>query len=216
MGPEQPEQPPVGVKATYDEEDKEGVPDFVQVYQPDGQEPIIPLSRLIPTMTPSEIPKLIYEPQRIGEPPHNFGFVYEHDGTNRCALREGDKTFMDLFAGSGGYHQGVMQAGGFKGVAAVEYWDKACETFSHNHPETPIYEMKVEQFLEENGPSPVEFCMKRKLIQAIKLSKQFLFFVPFARLTINVFSPLHSSRRKSSRSYMLTPLPKLQWLKPEC
>lgn len=89
-----------------------------------GSEPIVPLSSLEPCLEPMEIPKLIFEPQKVGQPPHNFGYVYEHDGKNRGEVRE-EVRFIDLFAGSGGYHQGVTQVPGLKGVAAVEYWDTA-------------------------------------------------------------------------------------------
>jgi hypothetical protein len=125
MGEGLPEEPPIGVPKTYEEEDTEGVPDFVQVYEKPGREPIVPLSALKPATEPSDMPKLVFERQQVGESPHNFGFTFEHDGTNRGGERDVDKTFIDLFAGSGGYHQGVMQVRGFKGVAAVEYWDKA-------------------------------------------------------------------------------------------
>lgn len=124
MGPGLEEVPPIGVPATYEEEDPTGVPEYVQVYEKPGLEPIVPLSSLQPCATPSELPKLLFEPQQTGQPPHNFGFVYEQDGKNRVAERD-EFPFIDLFSGSGGFHQGVMQVPGFKGVAAVEWWDTA-------------------------------------------------------------------------------------------
>jgi DNA (cytosine-5)-methyltransferase 1 len=158
MGPGLAEEPPIGVRATY-EEDQTGVPAYVRVSEKLGSEPILPLSALQPCSTPANMPELMFEPQRVGQSPHNFGFVYENDGTNRGPERE-DIPFIDLFAGSGGFHQGVMQAAGFKGVAAVEYWDTACETFKKNHPETPVFCAKVEDFIEENGPTPAHFREK--------------------------------------------------------
>lgn len=162
MGPGLVEEPPLDVPKTYEEEDMEGVPAFVQVCEKPGSEPIVPLSALKPCPETSVMPELLYERQQVGQSPHNFGFVYEHDGRNRVAARDEDVLFMDLFAGSGGYHQGVMQVPGFKGVAAVEYWDKACDTFKKNHPDTPVYHQKVEDFLDEYGPTPIQFREKRK------------------------------------------------------
>ena len=117
------EEPPIGVPATYDE-DQSGLPSFVQVREKPGSEPVVPLSALKPCHEPSQLPELLYERQQVGQPPHNFGFVYEQDGTNRLEER-GEIRFLDLFAGSGGFHQGVTQVDGFKGVAAVEYWRTA-------------------------------------------------------------------------------------------
>lgn len=123
MGPGLVEEPPIDVLATYDE-DQTGLPNFVQVREKAGSEPIVPLSSLTPCSEPSKIPELLYERQQPGQPPHNFGYVYENDGKNRGEER-GDMDFVDLFAGSGGYHQGVMQVPGMNGIAAVEYWKTA-------------------------------------------------------------------------------------------
>ena len=123
MGRRYEEEPPRNVPATYDE-DRDGLPSHVQVHEKVGRHPILPLSALRECSEPSRLPKLLYERQQTNDRPHNFGFVYENDGTNRGAERE-DIPFVDLFAGSGGFHQGVMQAPKFKGVAAVEYWDVA-------------------------------------------------------------------------------------------
>jgi len=124
MGPGLEEEPPIGDPATYDEKDQTGVPEYVQVFVKPGLEPIVPLSALQPCITPSKLPLLLYEPQQVGQPPHNFGFVYENDGKNRVSERE-EFPFIDLFSGSGGFHQGVMQVPGFKGIAAVEWWETA-------------------------------------------------------------------------------------------
>ncbi|CAB9523497.1 methyltransferase 1 [Seminavis robusta] len=156
MGPGLEEEPPIGVQATYDE-DQTGVPAYVQVRLKPGFERIVPLSSLKPCSKPSEMPELLYEPQQISQSPHNFGFVYENNGKNRGRERQGDIGFVDLFAGAGGFHQGFMQAGGFKGIAAVDDWDVACETLAKNNPETKVFCQKVEDFLEESGPTPVEF-----------------------------------------------------------
>jgi DNA (cytosine-5)-methyltransferase 1 len=157
MGPDLEEQPPNGVPATY-EEARTGIPEYVKVWEEPGFEPIVPLSSLKPCSQPSKMPELMFEPQRPGQPPHNFGFVYEQDGTNRGKERKEIRS-IDLFAGSGGFHQGVMQEPGFKGIAAVEMWDKAVATFKLNckDPDTKVYETKVESFLEEFGPTPTEF-----------------------------------------------------------
>lgn len=159
MGPGLEEQPPMDVPATYDE-DKTDVPTYVQVRETPGLEPIVPLSSLQPSLEPSDMPELLFEPQQIGQSPHNFGFVYENDGKNRGKERQEDIGSFDLFAGSGGFHQGVMQVSGFKGLAAVEWWDVACKTFEKNNPETKVYFQKVEDFLVESGPTPVEFEKK--------------------------------------------------------
>ena len=124
MGPGLVEEPPIDVPATY-EEDQTGLPAYVQVREDPGSEPIVPLSSLTPCLEPSGMPELLFERQRVGQPPHNFGYVYENDGKNRSEERTEDIKFIDLFAGSGGYHQGVMQVPGFQGVAAVEWWDTA-------------------------------------------------------------------------------------------
>lgn len=152
------EQPPIGVKATY-EEDQDGVPEYVQVREKVGSEPILPLSALKVCPEPNIMPELLFEPQRLGQPPHDFGFVYENDGTNRGEER-GDIQFIDTFAGSGGMHQGLSQVPNMTGIAAVEYWDKATHTFAKNNPETPVFCQKVEDFLEENGPTPEIFKSK--------------------------------------------------------
>jgi len=151
MGPRLEEEPPIGVPATY-EEDQTGLPTHVQVREKPGSEPIVPLSALAPCSEPSAMPELLFERQQVGQRPHNFGFVYENDGSNRGEERE-EIQFIDFFAGSGGFHQGVMQEPKFKGIAAVEYWDTACDTFTKNNPETPVYHMKVEDFMEKHGPS---------------------------------------------------------------
>ncbi|CAB9524005.1 Modification methylase [Seminavis robusta] len=168
MGPGLEEEPPIGVPATY-EEDQTGLPTYVQVREKPGSEPILPLSSLKPCHDPSDKPDLLFEPQQIGQSPHNFGFVYENDGKNRGEEREEIK-FLDLFAGAGGYHQGVMQVPGLKGVAAVEYWDTACETFRKNNPETEVYCQKVEDFIEENGPTPSDFRKKHGDMQVVLCS----------------------------------------------
>lgn len=123
MGQGLPEVPPNDVPATY-EEDQEGLPTHVQVREDIGSYPILPLSALKPCLEPSKMPELLYERQRPGQKPHNFGFVFESDGKNRLEERK-EIPFIDLFAGSGGFHQGVTQVPGFNGVAAVEYWDTA-------------------------------------------------------------------------------------------
>lgn len=123
MGPGLIEEPPIGVTATY-EEDQTGVPSFVQVYAEAGSEPIVPLSSLKPCFEPIDIPELVFEPQQVGHPPHNFGYVYEHDGNNLGEERE-EIRFLDCFSGAGGFHQGMEQVPGFKGAAAVEYWETA-------------------------------------------------------------------------------------------
>ena len=123
MGPGLVEEPPIGIPATY-EEDQAGLPVHVQVKEKAGSEPILPLSSLRPCLEPSEIPELMFERQQLGEPPHNFGFVYENNGKNRGEERE-EIRFNDYFAGSGGFHQGVMQVSGMKGIAAVEWWETA-------------------------------------------------------------------------------------------
>jgi DNA (cytosine-5)-methyltransferase 1 len=160
------EQPPNDVEATYDE-DQTGIPAHVQVYEKPGLEPIVPLSSLTSCSEPSKMPELVFEPQQIGQPPHNFGFIYENDGTNRGKERTGDIPFFDFFAGSGGFHQGITQVPRFKGLGAVEYWEIACKTFAKNNPETKVYCQKVEDFLEESGPSPVEFEEKHGRLAAL-------------------------------------------------
>jgi len=117
------EEPPNGVPATYDE-DRDGLPSYVQVREKIGRYPILSLSALKECAKPSHLPDLLYERQSSNGRPHNFGFVYENDGKNRGAERE-EIPFVDLFAGSGGFHQGVMQVPKFRGVAAVEYWKVA-------------------------------------------------------------------------------------------
>lgn len=124
LGPGLEEEPPIGVQATHEEE-RSGVPTHVQVREKPGLEPIIPLSSLKPSTEITTMPALMFERQQLGQPPMNFGYVYENDGNNRGEEREGDIRFIDLFAGSGGFHQGVTQVPGFKGVAAVEYWRTA-------------------------------------------------------------------------------------------
>ena len=158
MGPGLEEQPPTDVRATYDE-DQVGLPTHVQVREKPGDEPIVPLSALQPCHEPSKMPECMFERQQVGQAPHNFGFVYENDGSNRGEERK-EVPFVDFFAGSGGFHQGVTQEPKFKGIAAVEWWDTACKTFSKNNPETPVYCMKVEDFIEENGPAPADFRKK--------------------------------------------------------
>lgn len=165
MGPGLVEDPPTGVPATY-EEDQNGLPTHVQVRETAGSEPIVPLSSLKPCADPPRLPELLFEPQQVGQPPHNFGFVYENDGKNRGQERK-EIPFIDLFAGSGGFHQGIMQVPGFKGVAAVEYWDKACETFGKNNPETKVYCQKVETFLKDSGPGPADFRKKHGKVNVI-------------------------------------------------
>lgn len=123
LGPKLEEVPPIGVPKTY-EEAPDGLPDYVQVFERIGLEPIIPLSSLKPCTEPEQLPDLCFERQQAGEPPHNFGFVYEQDGSNRREERT-EIRFVDYFAGSGGFHQGVTQVPGFKGAAAVEWWDTA-------------------------------------------------------------------------------------------
>ena len=124
MGPAFEEEPPIDVPATY-EEDQTGLPAYVQVREKHGSEPIVPLSSIKPCLEPSTMPELMFERQQMGQPPHNFGYVYEHDGKNRGEEREKAIEFIDLFAGSGGFHQGVMKVPGFQGVAAVEWWETA-------------------------------------------------------------------------------------------
>ena len=123
MGDNLVEEPPIGVKATY-EEDQDGLPKYVQVREKPGTEPIVPLSSLKPASEPSTMPELLFERQQIGQPPHNFGFVYENDGSNRGEERENIR-FTSLFAGSGGFDQGIMQVSDFEAVAAVEWWKTA-------------------------------------------------------------------------------------------
>jgi DNA (cytosine-5)-methyltransferase 1 len=168
MGPELEEQPPIGVGATYDE-DQAGLPTHVQVHEKSGAEPILPLSALQPCHEPSEMPLCIFERQQVGQSPLNFGFVYENDGSNRGEERT-EIPFVDFFAGSGGFHQGVMQEPHFKGIAAVEWWDTACRTFSKNNPETPVFCTKVEDFLEKNGPAPTDFRKKHGHCDVITFS----------------------------------------------
>jgi DNA (cytosine-5)-methyltransferase 1 len=75
-----------------------------------------------------------------------------------------------LFAGSGGYHQGVTQVPGFNGIAAVEWWETACKTFEKNNPETKVYCQKVEDFIEENGPTPEDFRQKQGDVKLVLCS----------------------------------------------
>lgn len=153
MGPRLEEVPPIGIPATYEEAHTDL---YVQVREKPGSEPIVPLSALRRCIEPSDMPDLMFERQQVGQPPHNFGFVYESDGANRAEERE-EIRFVDFFAGSGGFHQGVTQEPKMKGAAAVECWDTACKTFEKNNPETPVYCETVEDFLEKNGPKPADF-----------------------------------------------------------
>jgi DNA (cytosine-5)-methyltransferase 1 len=168
MGPGLEEEPPIGVPATYDE-DQTGLPTHVQVREKPGAEPIVPLSALKACHEPSKMPECMFERQHVGQPPHNFGFVYENDGSNRGEER-GEVPFVDFFAGSGGFHQGVTQEPKFHGTAAVEWWDIACQTFAKNNPETPVYCTKVEDFLEEHGPAPADFRKKHGRCDVILFS----------------------------------------------
>jgi len=51
-------------------------------------------------------------------------------------------TVVDLFCGAGGLTLGFKQAEykgyGFKVVAAVDVWERACETYKANHPEVEV------------------------------------------------------------------------------
>lgn len=123
MGPGLVEEPPIGVPATYDESE-DGLPKYVQVREKVGYEPILPLSSLRPASEPSMIPELLFERQEVGQSPHNFGYVYEQDGSNRAEERGGIR-FTSLFAGAGGFDQGVMQVPGFEASVAVEWWETA-------------------------------------------------------------------------------------------
>ncbi len=51
-------------------------------------------------------------------------------------------TFLDLFAGAGGFSLGLEMAG-LSPVGAVEFDRFACQTFRANFPETPLYEGDV-------------------------------------------------------------------------
>lgn len=51
-------------------------------------------------------------------------------------------TFLDLFAGAGGFSLGLEMAG-LSAVGAVEFDRFACQTFRANFPETPLYEGDV-------------------------------------------------------------------------
>ena len=169
LGPGLQEEPPINVPATYDEEDQTALPKYVQVREKPGSEPILPLSALTPCLEPSNMPECMFERQQVGQPPHNFGFVYENDGSSRGQERH-TINFVDFFAGSGGFHQGVMQEPKFQGIAAVEYWDTACKTFSENNPDTPVHHMKVEDFLEESGPTADDFQKKHGRCHVILFS----------------------------------------------
>jgi len=68
LGPRLEEEPPIGVKATY-EEDQTGLPTHVQVREKPGSEPIVPLSALKPCPEPSDMPELLFERQQVGQPP---------------------------------------------------------------------------------------------------------------------------------------------------
>ena len=52
------------------------------------------------------------------------------------------KVAIDLFAGTGGFSHGWIQAGGVIAVA-VDVWDKALKNHEHNHPETPTLKMEL-------------------------------------------------------------------------
>jgi site-specific DNA-cytosine methylase len=50
---------------------------------------------------------------------------------------------------------------------AVEYWDTACKTFEKNNPEAKVFCQKVEDFIEENGPTPADFCEKQGRVSLV-------------------------------------------------
>ncbi|MBM3350025.1 MAG: DNA cytosine methyltransferase [Betaproteobacteria bacterium] len=46
---------------------------------------------------------------------------------------------VDLFCGAGGLSLGFHLSGQFRIAGAIDNWRPACDTFVHNHPETPDY-----------------------------------------------------------------------------
>lgn len=59
------------------------------------------------------------------------------------------KVALDLFAGTGGFSHGWIQAGGVIAVA-VDVWDKALQNHEHNHPGTPTLKMELGQYSIEH------------------------------------------------------------------
>ena len=51
-------------------------------------------------------------------------------------------TVIDLFCGCGGMSWGLYQAG-FKILAGIDNWNRALQTFRHNHPETSTVEADI-------------------------------------------------------------------------
>jgi len=60
------------------------------------------------------------------------------------------KVCIDLFAGSGGFSHGWIQAGGRLAVA-VDVWEEALQNHALNHPEVPILNLELGGDIEETA-----------------------------------------------------------------
>ena len=67
----------------------------------------------------------------------------------------GQMTAVSLFAGCGGFCEGIELAG-FKIKCAVELDRFAAETYRHNFPKTPFFEGDVANFLNTRGTDHIK------------------------------------------------------------
>lgn len=69
--------------------------------------------------------------------------------TSRPRGSGSDLTVLDLFAGAGGLSRGLLEAGGFVAVQAVEMDVAAAATYSANHRDTSVFQGPIQQWLDQ-------------------------------------------------------------------
>ncbi|OLN96539.1 Modification methylase HphIA [Colletotrichum chlorophyti] len=73
-------------------------------------------------------------------------------------LAAGDKqryTVFDSFCGAGGFSRGAERAG-LHVKYAIDHWDRACDTHRLNFPRTQLFQMSVDQFMQEHRDSNMD------------------------------------------------------------
>ncbi|KAK1485227.1 C-5 cytosine-specific DNA methylase [Colletotrichum cuscutae] len=63
-------------------------------------------------------------------------------------------TVFDSFCGAGGFSRGAERAG-MKVQHAVDSWDRACNTYRQNFPDTNLFEMTVDEFILHQKDVPM-------------------------------------------------------------
>jgi len=106
---------------------------YVQVKKPLKPVPLDP-TLLKPSLEPEEIPHVIFEPQQQGNW-MEFAYYIDSRGRNRVGRRTNALSYIDMFCGAGGAHQGY-KLHGISTLKAVDLNEAAVKTFKLNNPES--------------------------------------------------------------------------------